>query len=98
MDFGYTIFGGMIRRDEDGEVVFDNAEPSPRRVWNELARLNNQLTTLIREVAAMRKWHDSVHMSILYDTDARRSMLNSREATDSNPDLQARIAREMESQ
>jgi hypothetical protein len=58
----------------------------------------DQLTTLIREVAAMRKWHDSVHMSILYDTDARRSMLNSREATDSNPDLQARIAREMESQ
>lgn len=89
MDFGYTIFGGMIRRDEDGEVVFDNAEPSPRRVWNELARLNNQLTTLIREVAAWRKHHDGgMHHRFGY---------SEVEATNANPDLQARIARDMES-
>jgi len=48
-----------------------------------------QLTTLIREVAAWRKHHDGgMHHRFGY---------SEVEATNANPDLQARIAREMES-
>jgi len=49
----------------------------------------DQLTTLIREVAAWRKHHDGgMHHRFGY---------SEVEATNANPDLQARIAREMES-